>query len=93
MSLVGRMIFRAVLTNNGIFPGPDREVFSCWTFTDRGGALSFKLCWHEGTEFAFRRSPNCTDLALCWSKRDGLTAAGKAFLRSEHTRQMEKEDE
>lgn len=82
MSTVGRMIFRTILLNNGRY-SDDPIPVSLWTYRNRAGVLAYKICWHEGTVFGFHRSENCSHRVLMWTKADGHTKEGLAFLRGE----------
>jgi hypothetical protein len=73
-------IITTMLKNDGVYPG-DPQAYTIWQYTNDYGNTTHAVYWTLYNDIL--SSPHCRDIVLLWD-REGLTYAGKEFLRGEN---------
>lgn len=86
MTIDSPEVIRNMLRNNGVYQDdsdpaesyPDEQANSIWTYTNRFGKRTFKVCMHPGE---LEPSEFVQEPLVLWEKGRGLSIVGELVLR------------
>lgn len=72
-------IIKDMLKNDGRYP-EDPQAFAISSYRNDWGNTTYHIAFNDLEWKSLQISPYCHDIRLLWSRYNGLTAEGKAFL-------------